>query len=580
MAATSDLNRVAAVVLRFTRGPILVMVFVYAVGIIGMALMPGQDVDGNPQNMSLFHAFYFFTYTATTTGFGEIPHNFTEEQRLWTTVCLLMGVVAWLYAIGSIIKLLQNPFFLDAIAERQFARSVRRIESPFYIICGFGDTGSLLTRGLSDHGLMATVIDGDEERIKALALRDYQDRMPGLCADASVPKHLIDAGITHPQCLGVIALSADDDLNLKIAVTARFLNSTAKIICRLTSEDHQERLTDISGVTIINPFELFASQLRLTINAPEIHTLSEWFVGSRDARLDKPPSLSEGLWILCGYGRMGSCIQKELTKQNINTVVIDPDVEEVYDAYQTISDHANVKTLAAAGIKDAAGLVVGTDSDAKNLSILLSAKQFNTDAFTIVRQNRHENELVFNAASVDLIMQASLLSARNILLRLIAPELEKVIEHLAQSDPQITTELLNRLHQCFGDQEPQLLSVKIGKETPAIELVKENGLVPCIADVIRDPSNRERDLACIPLALTHGSKTIVLPDHSETFESGDAILFCASSKDARRVRTSLKNPQRLSYLITGYEEPASYVFKWLYKRLPVLETFARQLESE
>ena len=68
MAKTSDLNRVAAIILRFTRGPILVMIVVYAIGIIGMALMPGQDVDGNPQRMSLFHAFYFFTYTATTTG--------------------------------------------------------------------------------------------------------------------------------------------------------------------------------------------------------------------------------------------------------------------------------------------------------------------------------------------------------------------------------------------------------------------------------------------------------------------------------------------------------------------------------
>jgi voltage-gated potassium channel len=555
------------------------MIVVYAIGVFGMALMPGLDVDGNPQKMSLFHAFYFFTYTATTTGFGEIPQNFTEEQRLWTIICLFMGVIAWLYAIGSIIKLVQNPFFLNAIAERQFARSVRRIDSPFYIICGFGDTGSLLTRGLSDHGLMATIIDGDEERIKALALRDYRDRMPGLCADASVPKHLIDAGITHPNCLGIIALSAEDDLNLKIAVMARFLNSTAQIICRLTTDDHQKRLADIEGVTIINPFELFATQLRLTINAPQLHTLSEWFVGARDAKLDKPPPLRRGLWILCGYGRMGTCIQKELTKQKITTIVIDPNVEDVADAKQTISELANVDTLAAAGIENAAGLVVGTDSDAKNLSILLSARQFKSDAFLIVRQNRHENELAFSAASVDLIMQTSLVTARNILLQLIAPELQKVIDHLEATDPSVITALLNRLHQNFGDQEPQLLSVRIGKETPAIEQVKEAGLAPSIADIIRDPSNRKCELVCIPLALTRGSKMIVLPDSTETVETNDALLFCAIASDARRVRTTLKNPQRLNYLISGYEEPSSYFFKWLNRRLPLFEEFARRLEG-
>ena len=80
-SATSDLDRVAAVVLQLMRGPILVLLCVYAIGITGMTLMPGQDADGNPSHMNLFHSFYFFTYSATTTGFGEIPHAFTDQQR-------------------------------------------------------------------------------------------------------------------------------------------------------------------------------------------------------------------------------------------------------------------------------------------------------------------------------------------------------------------------------------------------------------------------------------------------------------------------------------------------------------------
>ena len=566
---SSDLNRVSAIVLRFTRGPILVIILVYAVGIIGMALMPGMDADGNPQRMNLFHAFYFFTYTATTTGFGEIPHNFTDQQRLWTIICLYMGVIAWLYAIGSIIKLLQNPFLVDAIAERRFARNVRRIWSPFYIVCGFGDTGSLLTRGLSDYGLIAVVIDNDEERIKALTLRDYRDRMPGLCADASVPKHLIDAGIKHPKCLGVVAVSGDDELNLKIAVMARFLNSDAQVICRLTSSRHQNHLSDIQGVTFINPFEVFASMLRLTVSAPQLHTLRSWFAGVHNVKLDKPLSIRHGLWILCGYGRMGSCIQREFTEQKIETVVIDPEIEDVPDAIRTIRDHATTENLASAGLENAVGLVVGTDSDARNLRILLSAQPVKSDAFQIVRQNNHENELAFNAASVDLIMQPSLVTARNILLQLTASKLIKVINHLEVSDPEVTSGLLHRLHQNFGDRKPHLMNVKIGRKTPAITQVKERGLEPSIADIIRDPADREHELVCVPLALTRGSETTELPGSEVTVQAGDEILFCATYSDARRVHITLKNPQLLSYLITGYEEPTSYFFKWLDNRRQV-----------
>jgi len=521
-----------------------VMITVYAIGIIGMALMPGFDADGNPQHMSLFHAFYFFTYTATTTGFGEIPYNFTDEQRLWTIVCLYMGVIAWLYAIGSIIKLVQNPYFVNAVAEWRFTRSVRRIWSPFYIVCGFGDTGSLLTRGISDHGLMAVIIDSDEERIKALALRDYRVTMPGLCADASAPVHLVNAGIKHPKCLGIIALMADEDLNLKIAVMARFLNPDIQVICRSTSPRHQKHLKAMPGVTIVNTFELFAAQLRRAVITPKLHTLSEWFIGARDAPLDKLIQMRHGSWILCGYGRMGSCIQREFAAQNIDTVVVDPIVDNLDEVRQTVCGYADAESLATAGIENAAGLVAGTGSDADNLGILLQARQFNSNALLIVRQNLHENELAFNAASVDLIMQASLVTARNILRYLVAPAMQHVIDHLESVDPQITAGLLHKLKQSFAGGEPHLLSVTIGDDTPAVMTASGKGLSIRIADIIRDPIKHDSELVCVPLALTRNSKTTVLPSTSETIHTDDVLLFCASARDARRVQTTLRSPQR------------------------------------
>jgi voltage-gated potassium channel len=579
MPKNSDLNRVAAVVLRFTRGPVLVIVVVYAIGIIGMALMPGLDAEGNPHRMSLFHAFYFFTYTATTTGFGELPHAFTDEQRLWTIVCLYMGVVAWLYAIGSIIKLAQNPFLVNAISERRFARSVEQIGSPFYIVCGFGDTGSLLTRGFSDHGIMAVVIDSDEERIKALALRDYRDRMPGLCADASVPKHLVAAGISLPNCIGVVALSPDEDLNLKITVMTKFLNPAAQVICRASSTSQQQHLEAMEGVTVINPFELFGRQLGLAVSAPQLYGLNEWFVGASGVKLGKLNSVRQGHWILCGYGRMGSCIQREFALQNIATTIIDPEVENVDKEQHIIHGHANAKTLAEAHMEKAAGLVVGTDSDTSNLDILLSAQRFKSDAFLIVRQNQHENELAFNAAEVDLIMQQSLVTARSVLMNLIAPILSTVIQELKMLDPSITAELVMRLQQKFSKETPKLLTVTVGEDTPAIIEVNGKGLQPQIKDIIRDPSELTSELACVPLALKRNTTTMVLPSSEQAIQLGDTLLFCATSGDARRVLITLKNSQRLNYLITGYEEPAGLVFKWLTQRFSRIKQMAKCLDG-
>ena len=106
MAETTRTSRVTFIVLRFMRAPIIVLISIYAIAMAGWVVIPGIEVDGEVQRLSFFHAFYFLTYTATTTGFGELPVKFTDAQRMWGIICLYASVVAWLYAVGAIIRLL------------------------------------------------------------------------------------------------------------------------------------------------------------------------------------------------------------------------------------------------------------------------------------------------------------------------------------------------------------------------------------------------------------------------------------------------------------------------------------------
>jgi hypothetical protein len=90
-------SRVIFIVLRFMRTPIMALVAVYAVSMVGWVMIPGQTPDGQSERLSFFHAFYFLTYTATTTGFGEIPYPFSDAQRMWGILSLYGSVIAWLY---------------------------------------------------------------------------------------------------------------------------------------------------------------------------------------------------------------------------------------------------------------------------------------------------------------------------------------------------------------------------------------------------------------------------------------------------------------------------------------------------
>ena len=429
---TSKPSRITFIILRYMRRPILVLVCVYAVSMVGWILIPGVDAEGNSRTLSFFHAFYFLTYTVTTTGFGELPTTFTEAQRMWGIVSLYCGVIAWFYALGSIVGLVQNPDFRQSLAERGFAKQVARITEPFYIICGFGNTGALLARGLTDAGWTVVVVDQNPERVKTLMLREYHAEVAGLCADARIPEHLIEAGLLKPNCRAVLALTQDEAVNLKISVSARLLNPEAWVVTQSTSETHEDTLATLGpNVHIIDPFQTYAKYLGATISAPQLHTLNQWLAGTPGATLTDTLRPPEGTWILCGFGRMGRWIHETLESQGISTVVIDPhpDLRGTFGE-NAIVGLANQKNLLAAGVEAAAGIVAGTDNDSDNLSIVLNAKALNPDIFCVVRQNRYRNQVVFKAADADFIMMPSLVSARRILFLLIAPMLKTFFEAL------------------------------------------------------------------------------------------------------------------------------------------------------
>ncbi len=559
MAKGSDLDRVTSIVLREMRPPLIVLLIVYTIGVTGMVLIPG--IDGEP--MGLFHAFYFMTYTATTTGFGEIPNTFSDPQRMWATVCLYMSVIAWIYAIGTIISKVQNPHFTLALAQARFTRAVNRIHEPFFIICGFGDTGSLLARGLSDRSMRAVVIDTDPERIKALALRDYRMPMPGLEGDASVPKNLQDAGLTRPNCRGVVLLTGDEDVNLKIAVMVRLLNPDALVVCRSINRTHDEELKGLGSIVVVDPFESWARELGLALYEPSLHTLDEWLVGARGVTLERLVSHPRGTWILCGYGKLGARLYKTLKHWGVRMVVIDPAVDAAAEVEEGIAGLATRANLTRANVAHAAGIVAATNSDADNLAILLTARNLNSTAHLIVRQNHHENELAFSAASADLIMQPSLVTARRLLLLLISPLIQEWLDYLEQHPEFLRDRCFPRLREEVGAVDPALwtLHINAADAPAALELMQRTTVT--LGDLLRNPRERQQSLRAVPLLLHRDNVKHMLPDLAEPLMAGDEVLMCSRQGVESLVRSYLSSTYSLEYLCSGQRPAQGLAVSWL-----------------
>jgi voltage-gated potassium channel len=147
-------------------------------------------------------------------------------------------------------------------------------------------------------------------------------------------------------------------------------------------------LVAISGVAII-----FGS---IGIVAEAV--LSETVSGRREARrmMERIDGMS-GHLILCGYGRVGTTVARELSHANQAFVVVDINPESLVDATRdgypvVVGDATDDAVLRAAGVLRARGLITTIDSDANNVYVTLSAKAINPGLFVVARANQEGAE--------------------------------------------------------------------------------------------------------------------------------------------------------------------------------------------
>ena len=114
-------------------------------------------------------------------------------------------------------------------------------------------------------------------------------------------------------------------------------------------------------------------------------------------RLEKMIKKMDNHYIICGCGRIGSLICRELAGEKVDFVVIDNNqeviqkIEEEGFVYHR-GDATHEKTLLAAGIKTAKGIVCVLSTDAENLYVILTARELNPGIFILSRSEGEESE--------------------------------------------------------------------------------------------------------------------------------------------------------------------------------------------
>ncbi len=560
------MNSAFFLVLRRMRAPIIVLIVIYAVSVFGLTLVPGVDAEGKTTApMSFFHAFYFISYTATTIGFGEIPVAFSDAQRLWVTFCIYLTVIGWSYSVVTLIALLQDKGFQNTLTTNRFARRVRNIRQDFYLICGCGETGSLIARSFDHIGQAFVVIEKDELRVEELDLLDFKTDTPALAADARLPENLRLAGLKHPKCRGLLAVTDDEQANLAIAIAVRLLNPDIPVIARAEQASIAANMASFGTDHIINPYERFAERLALAVAAPERFRLIELLTSLPETPIPEPHLPPRGHWILCGYGRFGHAVADRLRDTGITLTIIDPTAR---DADQDIAgDGTEAGTLRQAGIDKASGIVAGSNNDVNNLSIAVTASELNPSLFVVARQNQAANEALFTAYGADFTVLPSRIIARECIAILTAPLLSHFLDRVQSIDEARCRELAESLHADCEGLTPVIWDNRLNAtEATALWQALMHNQSICLGDILRDGADRERRLPVVPLLVERGSDYFLLPAADFRLQAGDQLLFASPLAAQRDLELTLRNANELEYVLSGREHSGSLLGKLLAAR--------------
>ncbi len=141
-------------------------------------------------------------------------------------------------------------------------------------------------------------------------------------------------------------------------------------------------------------------------------------------------------YIICGYGRMGRIIFKELEAKDIKCVVIEKNTDSLEDKNGILlvkGDATRDETLKQVGIERAIGLISVLPTDAENLYVVLSARELNPGLFVVARAGEEGSEQKLLRAGADRVVSPYHIGGLRIAHTVLKPAVVDFIEFATKS---------------------------------------------------------------------------------------------------------------------------------------------------
>ncbi len=226
--------------------------------------------------------------------------------------------------------------------------------------------------------------------------------------------------------------------------------------------------------------------------------------------MEKKIAKLTGHFIICGFGRVGKIVARELEKAHKPFVIIDENQERVQEAiesgYLVIKGSATEEeVLKKANVAEAKGIALVMDSDADNLYALITAKDENKEILAVARANSEESIKKFIKLGAKTISPYQS-SGYDISRMLISPRTAEFVSIIMQADKTIE----------MGEFYISKDSIYANKR-------------------IRDTDIRSKYNIIIIAIITKDQDTIFNPKANQIIEPGSTLICVGTKEDMEKL---------------------------------------------
>jgi voltage-gated potassium channel len=186
-------------------------------------------------------------------------------------------------------------------------------------------------------------------------------------------------------------------------------------------------------------------------------------------------------YIICGAGRVGSRVIREMQRVGAAFVVVEKDAQKVAhlverDAHVLVGDATLDETLKEAGVARARGLAACLPDDADNLYLVLTARDLNRALYIVARAVEEQAEPKLIRAGASRVIAPIIISGHRMAQALIRPEVADFMDSITAENLDLGLEQVEVAHgSVYAGQKLSLTNIRSELDIVIIAIRRRDG---------------------------------------------------------------------------------------------------------